>query len=162
MLDPHGEPHRFVRLFLNGDELGEGALATPVGPGDEIEVLAAIAGGLAPAVCFRVPTRRPAMSSGPTGDRLIRVDMTRQTVTTRALPRRVEAPRGRALSARILLSECDPKCDPLGPGQRPVMAPGVVSGTVAPTSGRISIGGKSPLTGGIKEANAGASRARTS
>jgi aldehyde:ferredoxin oxidoreductase len=36
-----------------------------------------------------------------------------------------------------------------------VMAPGVLSGTTAPTSGRISIGGKSPLTGGIKEANAG-------
>jgi aldehyde:ferredoxin oxidoreductase len=31
----------------------------------------------------------------------------------------------------------------------------VLSGTAAPTSGRISIGGKSPLTGGIKEANAG-------
>jgi hypothetical protein len=45
VLDPGGEAHRFVRLFLNGDELGEGALATPVGPGDEIEVLAAIAGG---------------------------------------------------------------------------------------------------------------------
>ncbi|HSP56449.1 MAG TPA: aldehyde ferredoxin oxidoreductase C-terminal domain-containing protein, partial [Dehalococcoidia bacterium] len=36
-----------------------------------------------------------------------------------------------------------------------VMAPGVLSGTSAPTSGRISMGGKSPLTGGIKEANAG-------
>jgi aldehyde:ferredoxin oxidoreductase len=35
------------------------------------------------------------------------------------------------------------------------MAPGVMSGTAAPTSGRISIGGKSPLTNGIKEANAG-------
>jgi molybdopterin converting factor small subunit len=45
VLDPAGDLHRFVRLFLNGDELGEGALATPVGPGDELEVLAAIAGG---------------------------------------------------------------------------------------------------------------------
>ncbi len=35
------------------------------------------------------------------------------------------------------------------------MASGVLSGTTAPTSGRISIGGKSPLTNGIKEANAG-------
>jgi aldehyde:ferredoxin oxidoreductase len=31
-----------------------------------------------------------------------------------------------------------------------VMAPGVISGTAAPTSGRISIGGKSPLTGGSR------------
>jgi aldehyde:ferredoxin oxidoreductase len=62
---------------------------------------------------------------------------------------------GRALSARILIQECDPTCDPLGPDNVLVMAPGVMSGTAAPTSGRISIGGKSPLTGGIKEANAG-------
>ena len=45
VLDEKGQPHRFVRLFLNGDELGEDALATRVGPGDELEVLAAIAGG---------------------------------------------------------------------------------------------------------------------
>ena len=36
-----------------------------------------------------------------------------------------------------------------------VLAPGVLSGTSAPTSGRLSVGGKSPLTGGIKEANVG-------
>ena len=53
------------------------------------------------------------------------------------------------------MAECDPQCDPLGPDNVLVMAPGVMSGTSAPTSGRISIGGKSPLTGGIKEANAG-------
>jgi aldehyde:ferredoxin oxidoreductase len=40
------------------------------------------------------------------------------------------------------------------------MAPGVLSGTMAPTSGRISIGGKSPLTGGIKEANSGGNPAQ--
>jgi aldehyde:ferredoxin oxidoreductase len=62
---------------------------------------------------------------------------------------------GRALSARILLEECDPECDPLGPDNVLVFAPGVLSGTAAPTSGRLSVGGKSPLTGGIKEANAG-------
>ena len=36
-----------------------------------------------------------------------------------------------------------------------MIAPGIVSGTAAPTSGRTSFGGKSPLTGGIKESNAG-------
>ncbi len=92
---------------------------------------------------------------GPTGDRLIRVDMTTQTATTEAFPEEWKLIGGRALSARILLEECDPTCDPLGPDNVLVMAPGVISGTAAPTSGRISIGGKSPLTGGIKEANAG-------
>jgi aldehyde:ferredoxin oxidoreductase len=62
---------------------------------------------------------------------------------------------GRALSAKILLKEVDPQCDPLGAGNKVVIAPGVLSGSMAPTSGRMSVGAKSPLTGGIKEANSG-------
>jgi aldehyde:ferredoxin oxidoreductase len=92
---------------------------------------------------------------GPSGDRLIRVDMTSQTVKVEPFPDAWKLLGGRGLSARILLEECDAACDPLGPGNVLVMAPGVLSGTAAPTSGRISIGGKSPLTNGIKEANAG-------
>jgi aldehyde:ferredoxin oxidoreductase len=95
------------------------------------------------------------MSGGPTGDKMIHVDMTRQTAEVRDFPEAWKLLGGRALSAKILLEECDPGCEPLGPDNVLVMAPGVVSGTAAPTSGRISIGGKSPLTGGIKEANAG-------
>jgi aldehyde:ferredoxin oxidoreductase len=90
-----------------------------------------------------------------TGDRMIRVDMTNQTATVEAFPDAWKLLGGRALSARILVDECDPTCDPLGPDNVLVLAPGVLSGTSAPTSGRISVGGKSPLTGGIKEANAG-------
>jgi len=93
--------------------------------------------------------------SGPTGDRMIRVDMTNLSASIEPYPDEWKLLGGRALSARILLEECDAECDPLGPDNVLTMAPGVLSGTVAPTSGRISIGGKSPLTGGIKEANAG-------
>ena len=93
--------------------------------------------------------------SGPSGDRMIRLDMTSQTAEAVPFPDEWKLLGGRALSARILLEECDPTCDPLGPDNVLVMAPGVLSGTGAPTSGRISMGGKSPLTGGIKEANAG-------
>jgi aldehyde:ferredoxin oxidoreductase len=88
-------------------------------------------------------------------DRLIRVDMTTQTVEIDPLPAEWKLLGGRGLSAKILLAECDPNCDPLGPDNVLVMAPGVLAGTSAPTSGRISIGGKSPLTNGIKEANSG-------
>jgi aldehyde:ferredoxin oxidoreductase len=88
-------------------------------------------------------------------DKMIRVDMTTQTATVESFPAKWRLLGGRALSARILVEECDPKCEPLGAGNVLVIAPGVMSGTSAPTSGRISIGGKSPLTGGIKEANAG-------
>ena len=93
--------------------------------------------------------------SGPSGDRMIRVDMTNQTTSIEPFPDEWKLLGGRALSAKILLGECDPNCEPLGPDNVLVMAPGVLAGTSAPTSGRISIGGKSPLTNGIKEANAG-------
>jgi len=93
--------------------------------------------------------------AGPTGDKLMTVDMTKQSVEVSDFPAKWKLLGGRALSAKILLEQCDPKCDPLGPANVLVMAPGVLSGTAAPTSGRISIGGKSPLTGGIKEANSG-------
>ncbi len=92
---------------------------------------------------------------GPAGDRLLIVDMTSQTVSTEPFPDEWKYLGGRGLSAKILLRDCDPKCDPLGPENVLVMAPGLLAGSAAPTSGRISIGGKSPLTGGIKEANAG-------
>ena len=93
--------------------------------------------------------------AGPEGDRLLYVNMTDQTTSYEPFPEEWKLLGGRGLSAKILTRDCDPTCDPLGPENVLVMAPGVLSGTTAPTSGRISIGGKSPLTGGIKEANAG-------
>jgi len=62
---------------------------------------------------------------------------------------------GRGLSARILLDEVEPTCDPLGPQNKLVFAPGLLVGHMLSSCDRISIGGKSPLTGGVKEANAG-------
>ena len=88
--------------------------------------------------------------SGPTGDKLIRVDMTKQTATVEDYPAKWRLLGGRALSAKILLDECDPTCDPVGPDNVLVLAPGVLAGSAAPTSGRISVGAKSPLTGAIK------------
>jgi aldehyde:ferredoxin oxidoreductase len=92
---------------------------------------------------------------GPAGDKLIRVDMSDQSVQIDDYPEEWKLLGGRALSAKILLAECDPTCDPLGPDNLLILAPGVMGGTAAPTSGRISVGGKSPLTGGIKESNSG-------
>jgi aldehyde:ferredoxin oxidoreductase len=57
--------------------------------------------------------------------------------------------------------EVPPLCHPLGADNKLVMAPGLLSGTVAAMSGRLSVGCKSPLTGGIKEANAGGQAAQT-
>ncbi len=62
---------------------------------------------------------------------------------------------GRALTSTLIWEEVPPTCEPLGPENKLVLAPGLMSGSAATTSGRISVGCKSPLTGGIKEANAG-------
>lgn len=67
---------------------------------------------------------------------------------------------GRALTSRIIALEVKPDCDPLGPKNKLVFAPGLLAGTNVPNTGRLSIGAKSPLTGGIKEANAGGIAAR--
>lgn len=98
--------------------------------------------------------------AGPTGDKMIRVSMTDQSVSIVDFPEEWKLLGGRGLSARILLEECDATCDPLGSDNVLVFAPGVLSGTAAPTSGRLSVGGKSPLTGGIKEANSGGNPAQ--
>jgi aldehyde:ferredoxin oxidoreductase len=87
--------------------------------------------------------------------KLLRVDMTRLVTHIEAFPEKWKYLGGRALSARILLEECDPECAPLETDNILVLAPGLMAGTSAPTSGRLSVGGKSPLTGGIKEANVG-------
>ena len=67
---------------------------------------------------------------------------------------------GRNLIAKILNDEVNPQCDPLGPENKLIISVGLLAGTNAPTSGRLSVGGKSPLTGTVKEANAGGTAAQ--
>jgi aldehyde:ferredoxin oxidoreductase len=62
---------------------------------------------------------------------------------------------GRALIAKLLLEEVPPTCDALGPHNKLIFAPGLLGGAGVTTAGRLSVGSKSPLTGGIKETNAG-------
>jgi aldehyde:ferredoxin oxidoreductase len=62
---------------------------------------------------------------------------------------------GRALIAHLVLKEVDPHCDPLGRSNKFIVASGLLGDTTVTTAGRYSVGGKSPLTGGVKEANVG-------
>lgn len=45
VLAADGRVHRFVKLFVNGEQIEPAALDTAVSDGDEVEILAAIAGG---------------------------------------------------------------------------------------------------------------------
>ena len=67
---------------------------------------------------------------------------------------------GRALTSTIISKEVPPLCHPLGPNNKLAIAPGMLSGSAAVMSGRISMGCKSPLTGGIKESNSGGQAAQ--
>lgn len=86
-----------------------------------------------------------------------RVDVGSQTLTRQPVPQTWERLGGRGLIARALLDEINPACEPLGADNKLVFAPGLLVGHVLSSGDRISIGAKSPLTGGIKESNAGGS-----
>jgi len=87
--------------------------------------------------------------------KLLRVDMHQLEVRYEPVPSEYERLGGRALIARLLLEEIPPACDALGKYNKLIFAPGLLGGSGASTAGRLSVGGKSPLTGGVKEANAG-------
>ena len=58
---------------------------------------------------------------------------------------------GRAMTTTVVCNEVPPNCHPLGPENKLVFSPGLMAGSAAASSGRISVGCKSPLTGTIKE-----------
>jgi aldehyde:ferredoxin oxidoreductase len=89
--------------------------------------------------------------------KMLRVNMTDRTATYEDVPEKYKFLAGRGLTSTMVYDEVDPTCHPLGPNNKLVFAPGLLTGTNAPTSGRVSVGGKSPLTGTIKESNAGTS-----
>jgi aldehyde:ferredoxin oxidoreductase len=84
-----------------------------------------------------------------------RVNVRTQELKREPIPEAWSRLGGRGLLDHILLDEVDPTCDPLGPGNKLIFAPGLLVGHMLSSTDRISVGGKSPLTGGIKEANAG-------
>jgi aldehyde:ferredoxin oxidoreductase len=85
----------------------------------------------------------------------IRVDMTRKTIRSEPVPRKYRGIGGRGLISILINDEVPPACDPLGPDNKLIFAPGLLGGTRLVNTSRIAVGGKSPLTGTIKESNAG-------
>jgi aldehyde:ferredoxin oxidoreductase len=94
------------------------------------------------------------------GDEIVRVNMSTLRATVEPMPAAWAGLGGRGLTSTIVAAEVPPTCDPLGPRNKLVFAPGLLSGTPAASSGRLSAGAKSPLTGTIKESNAGGTSAQ--
>jgi aldehyde:ferredoxin oxidoreductase len=87
--------------------------------------------------------------------KFIRVNMSEKTINIEDVPQKYMGLGGRGLTSIMVNAEVPPRCDPLGPESKLIFAPGYLSGTPLPNTSRISIGAKSPLTGGIKESNVG-------
>jgi aldehyde:ferredoxin oxidoreductase len=86
-----------------------------------------------------------------------RVNVREQSLAIEDVPIKWEHLGGRGLSARIILDEVPAACNPLGPHNKLIFAPGLLVGHMLSSCDRISVGAKSPLTHGIKESNAGGS-----
>jgi aldehyde:ferredoxin oxidoreductase len=65
----------------------------------------------------------------------------------------------RGFIARFMNDEIDATCEPLGLKNKLIICTGLLGGTAVSSSGRLSVGGKSPLTNGIKEASSGGTAA---
>jgi aldehyde:ferredoxin oxidoreductase len=89
---------------------------------------------------------------------LVRIDMSSGRISTEPFPQPSEVKMplgGRAAVDYLLTLFGSPAAHPFSEESQLIIAPGFFGGTAIPSSGRLSIGGKSPLTGGIKEANVG-------
>jgi len=87
--------------------------------------------------------------------KILRVDMAAATITYEDIEPAFTGMGGRGLTSFFINKEVPPMCDPLGPENKLIVAPGYLSGSALVNTSRLSIGAKSPLTGGIKESNVG-------
>ncbi len=89
--------------------------------------------------------------------KLLRVNLTENTTNTENIPKEVleDYIGGRGLGTKIIYDEIKSKVDPLSPENKLVFAVGPLTKTKVPTSGRMSLSTKSPLTGTIFDSNAG-------
>ncbi|MCG8688593.1 MAG: aldehyde ferredoxin oxidoreductase [Desulfobacterales bacterium] len=87
--------------------------------------------------------------------KLLRINTKEKTFVFEDAPEAYAGLGGRALTSKMILDEVPATCHPLGKNNKLIFAPGIMAGSPAADSGRLSAGAKSPLTGGIKESNAG-------
>jgi len=89
--------------------------------------------------------------------KILRVNLTAGTVKTE--PLNMEWARAylgsRGLGSKYLISEVDPKVDPLSADNKLIWATGPLTGTMASTGGRYTVITKGPLTGAIACSNSG-------
>jgi aldehyde:ferredoxin oxidoreductase len=88
-------------------------------------------------------------------DKILRVNSREGNIDIQPCSREETRWGGRSLIANLLLREAPPTCNPLGRFNKFIVASGLLADTNLATAGRCSVGGKSPLTHGVKESNLG-------
>jgi aldehyde:ferredoxin oxidoreductase len=90
---------------------------------------------------------------------ILRIDCADRTYKYESLAEDLKVIGGRGFIGRILRDEIPAGCYPLGPENKLIICNGPLAGLGISSAGRLSIGGKSPLTGGVKESNSGGTAA---
>lgn len=83
------------------------------------------------------------------------IDMKHLNISKEPLDEELQELGGRALIAQYMMKNIYPQCDPLSNENQLIFCTTLFAGTKLTTAHRLSVGGKSPLTGGIKESNVG-------
>jgi aldehyde:ferredoxin oxidoreductase len=82
-----------------------------------------------------------------TTGKILRIDLTNQTITTDSTARYEEKfIGGKGIGVKILYDEIDPKTDALDPGNALIFTTGALTGTPCPGAGRTHILAKSPIS----------------
>ncbi|NTW72303.1 MAG: aldehyde ferredoxin oxidoreductase [Eubacteriaceae bacterium] len=89
----------------------------------------------------------------------IRIDSKDGSAKSEAYTSAYQGLGGRSLIAQFLTDEVDASCDPLGSEAKIIFCTGMFAGSGLACTNRLSVGAKSPLTGGIKESNVGGNAA---
>ena len=85
----------------------------------------------------------------------LHIDLGDRSIETEELHGEAIVRAGRHLIARTLLEKGAARVDPLSPENPLIFSAGPFAGSNFSNANRLSIGCKSPLTGGVKEANSG-------
>jgi aldehyde:ferredoxin oxidoreductase len=105
--------------------------------------------------CYRLSPLLGIILLGGEHMKVLRVHMGHKTIRFEDVPAQYAGLGGRGLTSIMINAEVPPLCDSLGPENKLIFAPGLLSGTLLINTSRLSVGAKSPLTGTIKESNAG-------
>lgn len=89
--------------------------------------------------------------------KILRIDLSKEQIKEQPLDKELalEWIGGRGWAIKILWDELEPGIDPLDPENKVVIATGPLTGTIVPSSGKVVVASKSPLTGGYGDGNIG-------